>query len=1420
MKNTTRNLRLLMKGSVSSVFTLMFLVLASGLPTSPLYAQCTITGTVNASTFNPNPCAVAPFNGGCSGVVYIGNGTDPASLVMNANLNLSCLGPVQFVIRNNANVNFSGNSDLTLAAGSSLIIESGGNILPVSGGGCNVNKRIFIGTVQIANCNGGASQYSFQQLVAGGGSVNGMASSNSPLCVGGTINLSTTATGGIPPYTYAWSGPGTFSPSNMVQNPSVANATLANAGTYTVTITDFLGITFVSTTAVVVNPDPAAPTATKSPAQATVCAGTTLSLANVLDNGGGAGMCEIQYRFSTNGGGAWSTWSTTPASFAAVAGATNSIQIKKVCSGSGCDESPVSTYSWEVDAPLSISIAPVMQNVAQNGTPTTLMATTSGGPGTCTVQWQQSDTGMDPWGNIATGDTYVPSTAVEGTFYYRAIYSCDGSVCPAVTSNTATVTVAPLPPPELTLTPVAPTMATCGDEITVAIQVSQSFTNLIGLQFSVNWDNTELQYLGNMPQNLVGDLEVFVPMTNPDFFTFSWVGDATTLADGTPVLLLTFKVIGSSGTTTVSVSDSPLPGEVTDINFISAPPTLALGADIELAPIECVIGGPVEVCPGATHSYEVPDDGTSYSWTIMGNGTINGPNNAASVSIIAGGLCGESFILQVQYVKGGCTYLCELEVMVKDEEAPVADQDAEAGDATVECDDADGLAEALAFAPTFTDNCDATTPAVLTSDVSTKGTDPDECDFYTYTITRKWTATDACGNVSDEYVQVITVEDTEKPVADQTAGAGDVTLECDDASGLTAALAFAPTFTDNCDATTPAVLTSDVSTKGTDPDNCNFYTYTITRKWTATDACGNVSDEYTQVITVEDTEKPVADQTAGAGDVTLECDDASGLTAALAFAPTFTDNCDATTPAVLTSDVSTKGTDPDNCNFYTYTITRKWTATDACGNVSDEYVQVITVEDTEKPVADQTAGAGDVTLECDDASGLTAALAFAPTFTDNCDATTPAVLTSDVSTKGTDPDECDFYTYTITRKWTATDACGNVSDEYVQVITVEDTEKPVADQTAGAGDVTLECDDASGLTAALAFAPTFTDNCDATTPAVLTSDVSTKGTDPDECDFYTYTITRKWTATDACGNESDEYTQVITIEDTEAPLADQDAEAGDVTLECDDADGLAEALAFAPTFTDNCQEEVEAVLQSTVSTQGDDPAECGYYNYTITRTWTATDACGNESDEYVQVITIEDTTAPVADQDAEAGDVTVECSDADGLTEALAFAPTFTDNCQEEVEAVLQSTVSTQGDDPAECGYYNYTITRTWTATDACGNESDEYVQVITIEDTTAPVADQDAEAGDVTLECDDADGLAEALAFAPTFTDNCQEEVEAVLQSTVSTQGDDPAECGYYNYTITRTWTATDACGNESEEYVQVITIEDTTAPVAGPGC
>ena len=121
-----------------------------------------------------------------------------------------------------------------------------------------------------------------------------------------------------------------------------------------------------------------------------------------------------------------------------------------------------------------------------------------------------------------------------------------------------------------------------------------------------------------------------------------------------------------------------------------------------------------------------------------------------------------------------------------------------------------------------------------------------------------------------------------------------------------------------------------------------------------------------------------------------------------------------------------------------YTITRKWVATDNCGN-QDSLVQVLTVEDNEAPTFIGSAPSGPV--DCDNIP-----VAANITVTDNCDGNASLVFSEEIGTG------CP---YTITRKWVATDNCGN-QDSLVQVLTVEDNEAPTFVGSAPSGPV--DCD--------------------------------------------------------------------------------------------------------------------------------------------------------------------------------------------------------------------------------------------------------------------------------------------------------------------------------------------------------------------------
>jgi large repetitive protein len=94
--------------------------------------------------------------------------------------------------------------------------------------------------------------------------------SNSPICEGSSINLTTNAVTGA---TYSWTGPNGFTSTS--QNPSITGATSAMAGTYSLTVSIGICNSPVGSTTVVVNPLPSAPLATSN---SPVCVGSTINL--------------------------------------------------------------------------------------------------------------------------------------------------------------------------------------------------------------------------------------------------------------------------------------------------------------------------------------------------------------------------------------------------------------------------------------------------------------------------------------------------------------------------------------------------------------------------------------------------------------------------------------------------------------------------------------------------------------------------------------------------------------------------------------------------------------------------------------------------------------------------------------------------------------------------------------------------------------------------------------------------------------------------------------------------------------------------------------------------------------------------------------------------------------------------------------
>ncbi|MBK8554421.1 MAG: T9SS type A sorting domain-containing protein [Lewinellaceae bacterium] len=348
--------------------------------------------------------------------------------------------------------------------------------------------------------------------------------------------------------------------------------------------------------------------------------------------------------------------------------------------------------------------------------------------------------------------------------------------------------------------------------------------------------------------------------------------------------------------------------------------------------------------------------------------------------------------------------------------------------------------------------------------------------------------------------------------------------------------------------------------------------------------------------------------------------------------------------------------------------------------------------------------------------------------------------------------------------------CGNSAD-CVQIITVNDQAPPTVSCLAN---VNVSC--AADVPAPAPNSVTASDLCGGGVIVVHVSDVINAQTCANR-----YTITRTYRATDLCGNSAT-CAQTITVNDQTPPVISCLA---NVNISC-----AADVPAPAPnsvTASDLCGGGVTVVHVSDVIN-----AQTCANRYTITRTYRATDLCGNSAD-CVQIITVNDQAPPVISCLA---NVNISCPG-----DVPAPAPnsvTASDLCGGGVTVMHLSDVIN-----AQTCANRYTITRTYRATDLCGNSAD-CVQIITVNDQTPPTVSCLA---NVNVSC-----AADVPAPAPnsvTASDLCGGGVIVVHVSDVIN-----AQTCANRYTITRTYRATDLCGN-SADCVQIITVFDNTPPV-----
>ncbi len=693
------------------------------------------------------------------------------------------------------------------------------------------------------------------------------------------------------------------------------------------------------------------------------------------------------------------------------------------------------------------------------------------------------------------------------------------------------------------------------------------------------------------------------------------------------------------------------------------------------------------------------------------------------------------------------------------------------------------------------------------------------CD-YSIKIIREWIVIDWCTNVERSDIQTIKIEDTIGPTItcpdDKTFGT-DPNVDCAGTVILEQILAR-----DNCSNTITYDAIWEFGSGFGTYNNVPVGTHEVT--YLATDDCGN-STACVAEITVEDDDKPIAicdqftqisipsngtgtlcaeDLDSGSNDncsmismeiammsdnvfspcleydctdagrtdtLILKVEDSNGMSnycmvqveivdkvpPSINCAPDITIDCTSDINDLnLTGQTSAYDACLDTL-FYedegtlnecsSGTIIRTWQAEDSFGNTST-CEQSISIVDSTPPII--TFG-NDTTLICE---GIDEDFGK-PTVEDDCSQYFAGFIDDYLLN-----DPC---VQKLVRTWTVINEC--TEEEYSKAILIKlfnDDQPPIF--TGAPQEITANCEDPVPDF----IPPSISDVCDEDLIIEVMDVAGSQAVCEDE-----FSRRRKWTATDDCGNVGEFIQTIMIIDDsdpviTNAPL--------DLNLSCNDPIPFDE-----PMVSDNCDPTVVLIFDESTET-----GSCSE-NRTITRTWTATDRCGNSS-QVQQVINIADNEDPVFLNFPI--DLTLDCGDP--IPDA---ALQVSDNCDNNVAVDFNEEIT-----DGACADERE-IKRTWTISDDCGNQVSR-TQTINIVDEIGPILNINSFNPDVTIDCNDPLPPINVI-----FQDNC-DNLFTVTEKVDSVGV--PCE-----YEITRTFTATDRCGNSSTA-VQKVLSKDTSPPIA----
>jgi len=222
-----------------------------------------------------------------------------------------------------------------------------------------------------------------------------IAGSNTPICSGNNLNLTSSGTG-----TYNWSGPNSFSSS--IQNPTITGITTAGSGTYLVTVTSASGCVSTASTSVIITQSP---TANAGP-DITIPNGTDATLNCAVTGGTG----PFTYNWSPSDS-LMSSNVQNPTTI--ILSGTTAYTVTVTDQTTGCTSTDQIIVNIS-GGPLHVNSLTVTPSSICKGDSTQIQATATGGSGSYTYTWSpsaglNSTSISNPIANPTDTTTYIVS---------------------------------------------------------------------------------------------------------------------------------------------------------------------------------------------------------------------------------------------------------------------------------------------------------------------------------------------------------------------------------------------------------------------------------------------------------------------------------------------------------------------------------------------------------------------------------------------------------------------------------------------------------------------------------------------------------------------------------------------------------------------------------------------------------------------------------------------------------------------------------------------------------------------------------------------------------------------------------------------------------------------------------------------------